>query len=518
MEDIEDTIGDDGLEEPDEAPEDGERAEPAAPAVRTAGSEDVESIQDLLVKRGGAGGGGRGHRGVRPHPHAGRAPRRIDGGEGGPAAGERVHMPELLPGEASEPAEGQGEDALPGLRLRPNPPGTAVALLIAGASGALLSSRCHRSTLDGWRSLRRSRSCGSYVTHGRSAVSGSVWSSASRTSGSSCTGSSCSASSDGPRWSCSRHVSPVSSGSWRRCCGVTTIPSSRSSGSRRCGRCSRRSGSWPLGGFAWGQLGTAQTGNPALLRLASVTGVWGMSFVVVAVAGLLPPLARAGERGSHARCCARRGLPRARVRSWAVPRYRRRRDGRSTSRRSRSTSGEAEDLSRDAEDIAVARMNIDLHALLADDPPDLAVWGEGSLDPGASTDQVTMQEVVSAIAGRSARRHSPARCWTTRTAASTRRALLFDGTVTRGWTATTRSCSCRSASTCRSGSGWVDRRDRPGGSRSTAYRGRARTRCRVAGGVRRLICHENSFPSRRRDMARRGAEFLVLTTNNACTA
>jgi Domain of unknown function (DUF4193) len=48
MEDLED---DDGLEEPDEAPEDGERAEPAAPAVRTAGSEDVESIQDLLVKQ-----------------------------------------------------------------------------------------------------------------------------------------------------------------------------------------------------------------------------------------------------------------------------------------------------------------------------------------------------------------------------------------------------------------------------------------------------------------------------------
>jgi hypothetical protein len=51
MEDIEDTIDDDGLEEPDEAPEGGERAEPAAPAVRTAGSEDVESIQDLLVKQ-----------------------------------------------------------------------------------------------------------------------------------------------------------------------------------------------------------------------------------------------------------------------------------------------------------------------------------------------------------------------------------------------------------------------------------------------------------------------------------
>lgn len=51
MEDIEETLDDEELEEPDAASEDVGDAEPAAPAVRTAGSEDVESIQDLLVKQ-----------------------------------------------------------------------------------------------------------------------------------------------------------------------------------------------------------------------------------------------------------------------------------------------------------------------------------------------------------------------------------------------------------------------------------------------------------------------------------
>src|SRR6266508_4306554 len=46
-------------------------------------------------------------------------------------------------------------------------------------------------------------------------------------------------------------------------------------------------GMWPVGGFGWGQLGSTQTGDPFLLRLASVTGVWGVSFVVILVAGLL---------------------------------------------------------------------------------------------------------------------------------------------------------------------------------------------------------------------------------------
>ncbi|MGZ4110241.1 MAG: hypothetical protein ACXVP7_11210, partial [Actinomycetota bacterium] len=46
-------------------------------------------------------------------------------------------------------------------------------------------------------------------------------------------------------------------------------------------------GAWPLGGFGWGQLGSTQTNEAFLLRLAPITGVWGMSFVVLAAAALL---------------------------------------------------------------------------------------------------------------------------------------------------------------------------------------------------------------------------------------
>jgi apolipoprotein N-acyltransferase len=39
-----------------------------------------------------------------------------------------------------------------------------------------------------------------------------------------------------------------------------------------------------------------------------------------------------------------------------------------------------------------------LHAALRDDPPDLAVWGEGALDPGATNDRATFDAVRRTIA------------------------------------------------------------------------------------------------------------------------
>ncbi len=42
-------------------------------------------------------------------------------------------------------------------------------------------------------------------------------------------------------------------------------------------------------------------------------------------------------------------------------------------------------------------MNADLHRQLASDPPDLAVWGEGALDPGATSDPATVAAVEGAI-------------------------------------------------------------------------------------------------------------------------
>jgi apolipoprotein N-acyltransferase len=57
----------------------------------------------------------------------------------------------------------------------------------------------------------------------------------------------------------------------------------------------------------------------------------------------------------------------------------------------------ARSLSAVGEDIAVAEMNIELHHELVAAPPELAVWGEGSLDPGASSDPSTVEAVRTVI-------------------------------------------------------------------------------------------------------------------------
>ena len=69
---------------------------------------------------------------------------------------------------------------------------------------------------------------------------------------------------------------------------------------------------WPAGGFGWGGFGYTQHGNRFLLPLASVTGVWGVTFVVVLVNGLLlGAILRMGERGRapHERVRSASALP-----------------------------------------------------------------------------------------------------------------------------------------------------------------------------------------------------------------
>ncbi len=51
----------------------------------------------------------------------------------------------------------------------------------------------------------------------------------------------------------------------------------------------------------------------------------------------------------------------------------------------------ARGLAPTEEDVAVARMNIELHRQLAGDPPDLVIWGESSVDPGATQPEVFAQ-------------------------------------------------------------------------------------------------------------------------------
>ena len=74
-------------------------------------------------------------------------------------------------------------------------------------------------------------------------------------------------------------------------------------------------GMWPLGGFTWASLGTSQVDDRALLRLASVTGVWGVTFVVVFVNAVVRGLDRPAGEGSGAdrpRGCRPRSDPRRR--------------------------------------------------------------------------------------------------------------------------------------------------------------------------------------------------------------
>jgi apolipoprotein N-acyltransferase len=156
-------------------------------------------------------------------------------------------------------------------------------------------------------------------------------------------------------------------------------------------------GMWPLGGFTWASLGTSQVDDRALLRLASVTGVWGVTFVVVFVnAALAAWVARQG-RGA-----VRVGLGAAALVAVLAPAL----------IPLPAATGDPVTIavvqvdvrvppgtSPVQEDLTVARRNIEAYRTLQGQtpPPDLAVWGEGSLDPGALADPGTVADVQAAI-------------------------------------------------------------------------------------------------------------------------
>lgn len=134
---------------------------------------------------------------------------------------------------------------------------------------------------------------------------------------------------------------------------------------------------WPIGGFTWGGLGYTQHDNGFLLPLASVTGVWGVAFVVAVVNALLleAALAIRGRRMVAAVALAAAlvfvpaliPLPPAAgpkvdvaVLQGNVPK------ALASDLRLRGSSVEQNEIS--------------LHATLASDRPQLAVWPESSLD------------------------------------------------------------------------------------------------------------------------------------------
>jgi apolipoprotein N-acyltransferase len=158
-------------------------------------------------------------------------------------------------------------------------------------------------------------------------------------------------------------------------------------------------GMFPLGGFTWGGLGISQVDDRPLLPLATIAGVWGITFVVVMVNVLLFE-AIAGEPSAYVR---RAGLAVAALALVLVP---------AAVPFSGSTGGPLDvavvqvdvrpppNTSAVQEDLLVARKNIALHrALVGSSPrPDLVLWGEGALDPAASSDPATMAAVQEVIA------------------------------------------------------------------------------------------------------------------------
>jgi apolipoprotein N-acyltransferase len=138
-------------------------------------------------------------------------------------------------------------------------------------------------------------------------------------------------------------------------------------------------GVWPLGGFTWGALAYTQHGNHPLLPLASVTGMWGVTFVVMLVNALI---LGAGEGLMSGRRLVPVGLLAAGAAAAllpgliAIP----------------PATGQPLDVAvvqgnvprelasdRLLQTLEVAQNHIALHERLAGDPPDLAVWPENSL-------------------------------------------------------------------------------------------------------------------------------------------
>ena len=269
-------------------------------------------------------------------------------------------------------------------------------------------------------------------------------------------------------------------------------------------------GMWPLGGFTWGSLGISQVTNRLSVRVAVVAGVWGVTFLVMAVSGLLT--AALSTRGMRARLLpvgiavvlilapalipfSRPDGPALRVATVQV-------DVR------RAASQNAAN-----EDIGVARLNIAQHAQLAADPPDLAVWGEGALDPAATSDPATMDSVrqviasvgvptlVGAVTGDADGEHTDV--------------LLFDGSgalVNRY--DKTHLVPFGEYVPFRHELSWIKALEQVPVDRVP---GKEIHTVSVAGlpPFGTPICFENSFPDIPRELVREGAGFLVVTVNNA---
>jgi apolipoprotein N-acyltransferase len=266
----------------------------------------------------------------------------------------------------------------------------------------------------------------------------------------------------------------------------------------------------PFGGFTWGSLGISQVDNRVSLRLASVAGVWGISFVVVMVNAFLVEAIAGG--GAGWRRFARVGLGAALVLAPAVIAFPvaggRPLDVAAIQVDVRAARG----LPAAAEDAAVAGMNVELHHRLAGDAPDLVIWGESSLDPGATLPEVfaNVQRAIAAVG-------APTLAGSIQPGSGgpQNQVLAFDGdgrVVDRY--AKTHLVPYGEYVPLRGALGWVS------ALRQIPYdlSPGADVHPIAIPGLPRIgtpICFENSFPAIDREMVDEGAGFLAVLTNNA---
>lgn len=274
-------------------------------------------------------------------------------------------------------------------------------------------------------------------------------------------------------------------------------------------------GLWPLGGFTWGSLGVSQVPNRVTVRIAVVAGVWGVTFVVVFVAALL---ANAASSPSKSRARLRSlGLGALAVVAPVLIPFARA-EGRPLDVAAIQVDfREGQRLrSREEGDIVVTRSNIELHRMLMDRPPDLVIWGESALDPGSLAILDRVQDAVADVGVpvllgstsmdiRSPSVRSPLY----------NQAVVFDGQGRTGEVyRKTHLVPFGEYIPWKPIVGWISALERipyeltPG----------ERVHTLSAPGLPTFgtpICFENIFPALDRELVRRGAEFLVVLTNNA---
>jgi apolipoprotein N-acyltransferase len=274
-------------------------------------------------------------------------------------------------------------------------------------------------------------------------------------------------------------------------------------------------GMWPLGGFTWGSLGVSQVPNRVTVRIAVVAGVWGVTFIVAFVAALLADAAST-PRTSRVRftsigiaaiaVLAPVLIPFARAEGRPLDVAAIQVDFREGQRMPSRLEG----------DVAVTRMNIALHRMLQDRPPDLVIWGESALDPGSLAildevrDSVADVGVPLLTGSTSVDIRSPSM-----RGPLLNQAVVFDrrGEVEDVY-GKTHLVPFGEYIPWKSVVGWVSALERipyeltPGEGVHTMS----------AQGLPTFgtpICFENIFPALDRELVRQGAEFLVVLTNNA---